>query len=98
MVHFTVPTADGFELRSRFWLGDLDIPTDNALRCCKTPLVAALNTKLARTFAARIVDGRKSLFHMGLANYRHATEEFAVLASFLAEAHAASSSAVGRGS
>uniref|UniRef100_A0A7S3JZY6 DAPG hydrolase PhiG domain-containing protein n=1 Tax=Aureoumbra lagunensis TaxID=44058 RepID=A0A7S3JZY6_9STRA len=80
-----VETGDstGFTLKSRFWLGDISFPNDNFLRFCAAPLKLALNTKFARTFAAKFIDGRPSLFHMGLANYRHAAEEFAVLATFL---------------
>lgn len=87
-IHFSAKeNAAGFQLRSRFWLGHIDIPVDNRLRLCNGIVTSIVNTRLARSFAARFIDGRKSLFDLGVANYRHAREEFAVLASFLAEAY-----------
>ncbi|KAJ8613258.1 hypothetical protein CTAYLR_004540 [Chrysophaeum taylorii] len=87
-VHYPVPTPDGFELRSRFWLGDIDLPHDSRLRLCRGLVKAVANTRAVRAFAARVVDGRESLFDLGRATYRHATEEFSVLATFLADAYA----------
>lgn len=87
-IHFSVKeSVAGFQLRSRFWLGHIDLPLDNRLRLCNGIVTSIVNTRLARSFAARFIDGRKSLFDLGVANYRHAKEEFAVLASFLADAY-----------
>ncbi|KAJ1447307.1 hypothetical protein M885DRAFT_543253 [Pelagophyceae sp. CCMP2097] len=86
-VHFTQPAVGGFELRSLFWMGDISIPADNVLRFVPGAHTL-LNTRLARSAAARLIEGR-SLFDLGVANFRHATEEFAILATFLAEAHRA---------
>ena len=87
-IHFTQTQQEGgFVLQSRFWLGDIDLPQDNYYpTLLKRPLRRLLNTRKVRSFAARFIDGRQSLFHLGLANYRHASEEFGVLATFLAEA------------
>ena len=49
------------------------------------------NTRLARGGFARAIEGRSPL-ELAVANWRHATEEFRVLASFLAEAFNSSTS------
>jgi len=117
-IHFTKPLEgceSGFELRSRFWLGEIELSSsrdedetsaferesregtdgffsglfkDLASRISLIlPWVfrAVANNRLTRFVAVRVQEDRSPL-ELAVANWRHATEEFGVLASFLQSA------------
>jgi hypothetical protein len=101
-IHFTKPlpaddggiASEGFELRSRFWLGDVAISNDSTngflKRSIISPIVRTIaNTRVIRYIASRVIEGRSQL-QVAIANWTHAVEEFSVLASFLKEAYEAS--------
>mmetsp|Transcript_35401 Transcript_35401/g.61163 ORF Transcript_35401/g.61163 Transcript_35401/m.61163 type:complete len:298 (+) Transcript_35401:217-1110(+) len=101
-IHFTRPLPNGrngFELASRFWIGD-DIAVDAQgswwLKTVVAPLVSRVaNNNIMRNVAARMLEGRTPL-SLACANWRHATEEFSILSSFVQGAYEASREKGGR--